>query len=51
MAHSTPQRKTVRKEALRFLQIFARTYSPTPDNEEEARRLAQALSIASPSMC
>ena len=48
MAHSTPQRKTVREEALRFLQIFARTYTPQPDNEEEARKLAQSLSFDAP---
>jgi len=51
MVHSTSEKQSPRKECLEFLRHFARLYSPSQENEQEARKLAQALTFTSLPQC
>lgn len=48
--HSTPP-LSPREEGLKFIQTFARLYSPEADNETEARHMARWLSKTPAGKC
>lgn len=51
MKHFTPTSTSPREEGLSFIRAFARLYSPSRNNEAEARNLAKNVARTSLAPC